>query len=105
MRTFVAALGVMLLVSCAGAPSSTGQAGTAGLVFLTRDGCANTARLRANLDDALRALGRPTDYAVIDLDSLPDSDLRRGYPTPTVLYANRDLFGMPEPTPPVPGAT
>ena len=75
------------------------------VVFLTREGCANTAEMRASLDEALRALGRPTDYAVIDLATLPDSDVRRGYPTPTVLYGNRDLFGLPQPTPPLPQPT
>jgi hypothetical protein len=30
------------------------------------------------------------------------TDPRTGYPTPTVLYKNRDLFGMPPPTPPFP---
>jgi hypothetical protein len=44
-------------------------------------------------------------YAVIDADTLADSDLRRGYGTPTVSYDNRDLFGMPEPTPPIPSPT
>ena len=73
-----------------------------GLVFLTREGCANTGRMRANLDGALKAMGLPTDYQVIDLATLPGGDARRGYPTPTVLYADRDLFGLPKPTPPLP---
>jgi hypothetical protein len=47
----------------------------------------------------------PKDYAVIDADTLAESDARRGYGTPTVLYENRDLFGMPEPTPPMPTPT
>jgi hypothetical protein len=75
------------------------------LVFLTREGCANTAIMRARLDDALDRLGAPTAYAVIDADTLADGDVRRGYGTPTVLYDNRDLFGMPEPTPPIPSPT
>ena len=75
------------------------------LVFLTREGCDNTPTLRANLDEALRALGRPADYAVVDLESLARTDPRTGYPTPTLLYTNRDLFGMPEPVPPFPEPT
>ena len=68
------------------------------LVFLTRDGCANTARMRSELDAALRSLGVQTKYAVIDLEKLDPSDIRRGYGTPTVLYKGRDLFGMAVPT-------
>ena len=64
------------------------------LVFLTRDGCANTATMRANLDDALRSLGLALDYRVIDVATLKDTDARGGYRTPTVLYKDRDLFGM-----------
>jgi hypothetical protein len=75
------------------------------IVFLTREGCVNTATMRTRLDEALARLGAPKTYAVIDADTLADSDVRRGYGTPTVLYDNRDLFGMPEPTPPVPSPT
>ena len=69
------------------------------LVFLTRDGCVNTPLMRGRLDEALKSLSLPTDYAVIDLDALPKTDPRVAYPTPTVLVQNRDLFGMPEPPP------
>ena len=75
------------------------------LVFLTRGGCANTTTMRANLDGALKTLALPTDYQFIDLDTLPKTDPRTGYPTPTLLYANRDLFGMAVPTPPFPEPT
>ena len=74
----------------------------ADLVFVTRDGCVNTPDMLANLDDALSALHLPHDYQVINLKTLPIDDPRTGYPTPTVLYRNRDLFDMPEPTPPYP---
>ena len=72
------------------------------LVFVTRDDCVNTPDMFINLDDALRALGLPLDYQVVNLGRLPRTDPRTGYPTPTVLYRNRDLFGMPAPTPPFP---
>jgi hypothetical protein len=39
----------------------------------------------------------------IDQESLPESDLRRGYPTPTALVDNEDLFGLPRPTSPAMG--
>lgn len=70
------------------------------LVFLTRQGCANTARMRANLDEALTALGAPPDYQFIDLATLTATDARVGYPTPSVLYRDRDLFGLATPAPP-----
>ena len=75
------------------------------LVFLTRKGCPQTATMRARLDDALQAMESPSDYQVINVASLPDTDPRRGYPTPTLLYARRDLFDMPEPLPPYPTPT
>ncbi|MCI0677340.1 MAG: hypothetical protein L0Y42_16390, partial [Phycisphaerales bacterium] len=33
-------------------------------------------------------------------EQLPENDIRRGYPTPTILVNGRDLFGLPEPTGP-----
>jgi hypothetical protein len=70
------------------------------LVFLTREGCVNTTTMRARLDEALQAAGLTVDYAVIDAGTLADSDPRGGYGTPTILYKNRDLFGLPEPSVP-----
>jgi hypothetical protein len=84
-------------------PPADAQAPTP--VFLTRGGCANTATMRANLDEALRSLGSTSKYEVVDLDTLPEADARRGYPTPTLLYERRDLFDLPEPQPPFPDPT
>ena len=76
------------------------------MVFLTRDGCIQTDQMRTSLDAALAKMGgRGTAYQVIDLAALPDDDPRRGYPTPTILVRNRDLFGMPTPAPPLPEPT
>jgi len=75
------------------------------LVFLTRDGCANSAKMLANLDAALRTLNRSAEYQVVDQGTLPKTDARLGYPTPTLLYNNHDVFGLPEPTPPYPEPT
>jgi len=68
------------------------------LVFLTRDGCVNTARMRVNLDEALKSLRLPASYELLDASKLAESDRRREYGTPTVLYRGRDLFGMAAPT-------
>jgi hypothetical protein len=70
------------------------------LTFLTRDGCVNTPDLLTNLDDALKALGWPTDYQYINIGKLPSTDVRTGYPTPTLLYKGKVIFGMPAPQPP-----
>ena len=95
-------LGLMLSI---GACSSAQRPSVTELALLTRGGCSTTATMRTRLDGALRTMGLPSTYQVIDLETLPDSDARRGYPTPTVLYASRDLFGMPEPAPPFPEPT
>ena len=72
----------------------------ADLTFLTRDGCVNTPDMVNNLDDALKALGWPSDYQYINIGKLPASDVRTGYPTPTLLWKGKDIFGMPVPKPP-----
>jgi hypothetical protein len=74
---------------------------TPGLVFLTRDGCVNTTTMRTRLDEALKPLGLALGYEVVDQDTLPEADVRRGYPTPTLLYQDRDVFGMAIPQPPL----
>ncbi len=70
------------------------------LTFLTRDGRVNTPDMLANLDDTLKALGWPKDYQFIDIGKLPTRDVRTGYPTPTLLWKGKGIFGMPAPTPP-----
>ena len=54
------------------------------------------------LDEALSTLGLAKNYRVIESANLASSDARIGYPTPTLQYRNRDLFGLPLPTPPFP---
>ena len=70
------------------------------LTFLTRDGCVNTPDMVVNLDDALIALKLRRDYQVIDIGTLPKTDPRTGYPTPTLLWKGKDIFGMAAPKPP-----
>ena len=101
MRVALLLAVVMLVTGCYSRPTFD----TKQLVFLTRQGCSSGATMQDRLDAALRAMGVATDYQKIDLIDLPATDARRGYPTPTVLYANRDIFGMPEPKPPYPGPT
>jgi hypothetical protein len=70
----------------------------AGLVFISGS-CENTPVMRANLDAALQALGWSMAYQV---ETWPRPGVWAGYPSPTVLFRNRDLFGMPDPVPPFP---
>ena len=73
--------------------------------FLTRSGCVQTKLMRVRTEAAIKAAGLPNPYTVVDLDTLPASDTRKGYPTPTVLVGGVDLFGMEEPSPPYPDPT
>lgn len=75
------------------------------LMFLTRDGCVNTPKMRSHLDQAIQSLGSSLSYEIVDQGSLLSNDAGRGYPTPTLLLNGRDLFGLPEPTQPFPGPT
>ena len=95
-RLFVA----FALIFVAGPVCSVERFSVRDLIFLTRDGCINTSRMRSNLDQALKSLALPTNYEFIDADKLKPSDLRRGYGTPTVLYKDRDLFGKTAPSAP-----
>ena len=102
LRSMLACGCVVLLVGCTTRSSPTVAPS---LVFLTRAGCVNTERMRGNLDEALRSVGHPTDYPLIDVDTLPESDPRGAYGTPTVLVKGADLFGMPVPPVPHPPPT
>ena len=75
------------------------------LTLLSRVGCVQTDVMRANLDRALSDLRCPADYKVAEIETLEPSDARIGYPTPTLLYKDRDLFGLPVPKPPFPDPT
>ncbi len=78
------------------------NANTRNIVFLTRAGCVNTPSLRANLDAALTALGITSEYTVVDQGTLLSTDVRCGYPTPTILLDGRDMFDIPVPSLPFP---
>lgn len=96
----VVALPIVAFAQCTAGPQSMKR-----LEFLTRDGCAQTATMRVHLDEAIKTLDKPVPYVVVDLDLLAPTDVRKAYPTPTVLYGGADLFGMPEPKPPLPEPT
>jgi len=101
MRGWVIGM-VVLVVTASVATTAQKKSVKAELTFLTRDGCVNTPDMVNNLDDALKALGWSKDYQYIDIGKLPKTDARTGYPTPTVLYKGKDIFGMPVPSAPFP---
>ncbi len=58
--------------------------------------CPNTPLMRVNLVSAL-TLEEKASFHEVNQEALDANDLRRGWPTPTVLVNGRDLFGMPAP--------
>ena len=100
-------LGTILVFAMAGAAVAAQGRGRSmkELTLLTREGCVNTPDMTLNLDDALLKLGWRRDYEEIDIGKLPKGDVRTGYPTPTVLWKDHDLFGLPVPKPPLPSPT
>lgn len=60
-------------------------------------GCPNTTPMRESLRAALTELGG-VPFTEVNLESLPASDLRRGWPAPSVVIDGSDLFGMAPPT-------
>jgi hypothetical protein len=62
--------------------------------------CPNTPAMRSNLKAALASIGNSWTFADTNQEKLPESDLRRGYPTPTILVNDRDLYGLPAPIAP-----
>jgi hypothetical protein len=65
--------------------------------FLGRYDCANSPTMEKNLKQALMLKGIEEGYIFIDIKKLPESDMRRGYGTPTVLLNGRDIFRAPRP--------
>src|SRR5262245_3914167 len=88
-------LAVVVLASGAGKPTTLKD-----LEFLTRDDCVNTPDMMTNTDDALSALGWPHNYNVVNIGKLKSTDVRTGYPTPTLLWKGKDVFARPAPKPP-----
>src|SRR5262245_21776547 len=88
-------LAVAMLTSGAAKPTTLKD-----LMFLTRADCPLRIDMAMNTEKALTALGWPDDYQVIMLETLKDTDVRTGYPSPTLLWKGKDIFGMPAPKPP-----
>lgn len=100
VRLALMTLLVLALASCSEAPPAMKS-----IEFLTRSGCVQTEMMRVRLDEALKGMTRPLTYTIVDLDTLQAGDVRKAYPTPTVLVGGGDIFGMAEPRPPYPEPT
>tara|TARA_R110002111_G_scaffold131697_1_gene196868 strand:- start:1193 stop:1582 length:390 start_codon:yes stop_codon:yes gene_type:complete len=62
------------------------------------DGCPNTPPFLESLSAATTKIN--TSFVSVDLMALPESDIRRGYGSPTILVNGHDLFDMPKPKSP-----
>lgn len=65
--------------------------------------CPNTPAMRENLRAALEAIGGGLTFQDVNQEVLPETDIRRGWPTPTVLVNGADLFGTAPPSAPLMG--
>jgi hypothetical protein len=61
-------------------------------------GCPNTPELLYRVKFATIQSGLDVPVVYQDQQDLGESDVRRGYPAPTVLVDGHDLFGLPTPT-------
>ncbi len=102
--TLMAAATFAVLVACGSVPSvlplDTHPAIAASQPVIELLGfpeCPNTPVMRDQLAAALSQLAPGWTFAETNQEQLPAGDLRRGYPTPTVLVNGRDLFGLPVP--------
>lgn len=95
----ILALAVALLSACQSPnPAETGTAMTQ-VEVLGFAGCPNTPEFLQRVQSAAGRVGGAR-VVYVDQESLPENDIRRGYPTPTALVNGRDLFGLPVPTAP-----
>ena len=85
---------LILLTAAACSQSGHSSRSVHGMVLLTREGCTHAIVMRAHLEEALHAVGLQADYQFVDVATLGATDPRSIYPVPTLLYKDRDLFGM-----------
>jgi hypothetical protein len=84
----------------AAATTATPEGHAMQIELLGFPGCPNTPAMREHLTAALKNLGGGLTFTDTNQEALPEHDLRRGWPTPTVLVNGADLFGMSPPTSP-----
>jgi hypothetical protein len=79
------------ITACASSP------GTPAIDLLSFPSCPDSPALRANLRAALNSINPDLTFREVNLESLPPSDPRCRWQSPTILVGGRDLFGMPAP--------
>lgn len=72
----------------------------AGIELLGFPGCPHTPAMRRNLIAALESIDRGLTFREVNQEALAATDIRRGWPAPTVLVNGVDLFGMVPPSTP-----
>ncbi len=103
-RSFTAAAiaATSLSFGCASSPTRTdvtnGDHAMHTIQVLYFDGCPNTPPVIESAKAAAHDLGDDWQVEMIDLESLPEDDTRRGYGSPTILFGGKDLFGLPTPS-------
>jgi hypothetical protein len=100
MRVTTLILALALLSACQSTPKAQ-EAGRSvmNIEVLGFSDCPNTPEFLRRVRLAADQVGGAR-VLYVDQESLPQDDVRRGYPTPTALVNGRDLFGLPVPTSP-----
>ena len=83
-----------------GNPTARASVSGIRIEILGFEDCPNTPPLRANVQQAVTNLKLHATVEYIAQDKLAADDLRRGWPTPTVLVNGKDLFDMAPPNSP-----
>jgi len=105
MRTplLLVTLAALAVVSCRSTPDASVESPSVMKIeILGFADCPNTPAFRERVEAAAARLG-DVQVIYIDQESLPANDIRRGYPTPTAIVNQRDIFGLPTPTAPTMG--
>ncbi|MCR9076496.1 MAG: hypothetical protein NXI07_10705 [bacterium] len=97
-RVISGLLAALAVTGCASKQHAMETNKTNLIEFLAFDGCPNTPAMRESLTAAIEETGG--SFSEIDLATLDDNDLRRGYGSPTILVDGHDLFKLPKPNSP-----
>ena len=104
LRLLPALMAALACIACVGPPRHPRSAAAPRRIeLLGFSGCPNTPTMRRNLQQALRTIDPTLRFDDVDQESLSPADLRRGYPTPTVLVDGKDLYDLPIPEGPAMG--
>ncbi len=104
-RFIVGTLLLLLLLGFGLGGCSTGQSAmnnaAHSIELIYFDGCPTTPPFRESLESALGQTDGYEALTPIDVTTLAEDDIRRGYGSPTILVDGRDLFGAGVPDSPM----